>query len=64
MCLQLSSHVFAHLKAVFNQLAHKCGHLTVSALELLYYFESVCVSVCVCVYVRACVRACVRDIRQ
>ena len=26
--------MFAHLIAVFNQLAHRCGNLTVSALEL------------------------------
>ena len=34
MCLRLSKHVFAYLMAVFNQLAHNCGHLTDSALKL------------------------------
>ena len=32
-CQQFTNHVFVHLMAVFNRLAHRCGNLTVSALE-------------------------------
>src|SRR4029434_8129283 len=59
----VSIHVSAHLMAVFNQLAHRCGNLTDSVLELqgsniLIYFCVLCIQVCLVFCKSLCVLFC------